>query len=213
MLISFRAIYNYDNTIFDDLHIPPDMDKDTLVNLILLRLAELTVIYNEPETLKFYIDQWSATRNRVWSKLWDLANEEYDPLDNYNRTDTITTNHGHKIVMDHSKTLSETGSGTSTDNTQRQDYVYGYNSESRAHSEDADITDRAGYNNSNNTTDTGQDVHTNSGTDTETRHGKGNIGVTTYGKMIGEELELRPKLDIYNYIVEEIKCEFCVMVY
>ena len=64
-----------------------------------------------------------------------------------------------------------------------------------------------------NTTESGQDVHTNMGTDTETRHGKGNIGVTTYGKMISEELELRPKLDIYKFIVTEFKEQFCVMVY
>lgn len=245
MLVSIRAIYNWDSTIFDDFVIPSEMDKPTLIGLIMKELAELSIVYSDPVTLKTYINLWSVTRNRVWEKLWDLATEEYDPLDNYNRTDTITTvhghkltvnkadtittAHGHKLTIDRTNTKNDTQYGTGNGSIAESNYVYGFNSESRTHEHDTDTSSTNNYSDTmngneygqdvqtNSGTDTetqyGEDVHTNSGTDTETRHGEGNIGVTTYGKMIGEELELRPKLDIYRYIVEEFKHEFCVMIY
>ena len=109
------------------------------------------------------------------------------------------------------KNSNETGSNTKNDN--RKDYVYGFNSNTKQPKDDTDLSETGSYTQTGNYTDTETNAHTHSGTDIETKHGKGNIGVTTYGKMIGEELELRPKLNIYNYIVAEFKCEFCVMVY
>lgn len=213
MLVSIRAVYNWDSSIFDNFVIPSEMDKPTLIGLIMKELAELSLVYSDPVTLKTYISIWSTTRNRVWEKLWDLATEEYDPLDNYNRTDTVTTVHGHKLTIDRTNTKNDTQYGTGNGSVAESNYIYGFNSESRTHEHDTDTASTNNYSDTMNEHEYGEDVHTNSGTDTETRHGKGNIGVTTYGKMIGEELELRPKLDIYKYIVEEFKHEFCVMIY
>ena len=213
MLISIVAIYNFDDTIFDDLQLPTDMNKETLVNMILLELGELSVYYSQPNILKFYIEHWSKSRLSVWQHLWDLAMEEYDPLDNYNRTDTITTDHGHKLIIDHAANNSKRDTGNNSRNDTNNKYVYGYNSSTRAPSEDNLLSETGNFTQNGTITEQEQDVHTNSGRDTETRHGKGNIGVTTYGKMISEELELRPKLDMYKFIVTEFKEEFCILVY
>ena len=213
MLISIVAIYNYDNTIFDELHVPEGMDKNNLIKMILFELGELSVLYSQPDFLKQYIEYWSACRLNVWQHLWDLSVEEYDPLDNYNKTDTITTDHGHKLVMDHSNTKGKTDSGSNSRSDTNNEYVFGYNSSTRAPSRDNVLSESGQFSQTGSETDAGQEVHTNSGRDIETRHGKGNIGVTTYGKMISEELELRPKLDMYRFLVTEFKEEFCVMVY
>ncbi len=213
MLVSIRAIYNWDNTIFDNFNVPSEMDKQTIIDMILHELAELTVVYSDPSTLKTYIRVWSATRVNVWDRLYALATEEYDPLDNYNRTDTITTDHGHVITM--AKSLNNTKSGTSTNTGSGNvsKFTYGYNASQRAPTDDITNSDSNTVTDNLTEAEQGLDTHTNSGRDIETRHGKGNIGVTTYGKMIEEELRLRPQLDIYKYIVEEFKHEFCVMVY
>ena len=213
MLISIIAIHNFDNSIFDDFDIPEGMNKETLINMILLELGELSILYSQPDVLKYYIKYWSNSRVSVWQHLWDLATEEYDPLDNYNRTDTVTTNHGHKLIIDHANSNTKNDSGSNTRNDTNHEYVFGYNSETRAPSKDNVLSETGSFSQTGTSTDTGQDVHTNLGTDVETRHGKGNIGVTTYGKMISEELELRPKLDMYKFIVTEFKEEFCIMVY
>ena len=213
MLISIVAIHNYDNTIFDDMEVPEGMDRDALINMIMLELGELSVYYSKPDVLKYYIKYWSNSRLNVWQHLWDLAMEEYDPLDNYNRTDTIITDHGHKLTIDHYNRKVTTDSGNNSRGDSNKEYVYGYNSSTKAPSKENQLTENGSYTQNGTDTDNGQDIHSNSGTDRETRHGKGNIGVTTYGKMISEELELRPILDMYRFIVTEFKEEFCIMVY
>ena len=42
---------------------------------------------------------------------------------------------------------------------------------------------------------------------------KGNIGVTTSQQMLEQELEVAPKLNIINYIVDSFKKRFCLLVY
>ena len=59
----------------------------------------------------------------------------------------------------------------------------------------------------------GQNIRQHSGSDVVVTEGEGNIGVTTYQKMMEEEMNIRPRLDIYHYIIEDIKKEFCVCVY
>lgn len=213
MLVSIRAIYNWDNTIFDNLVLPDEMDKQTLVDLLLIRLAELTVIYNQPDLLKTYIRLWSATRKPIWDRLWELANAEYNPLDNYDRTDTVNTTHGHKLTIDRANTVEGTSYGVDTNDDNSKDYVYGYNSSERTPTNEKEFDGTENYSNTMNKHEYGEDVHTNSGTDVEVTHGQGNIGVTTYQKMMTDEFEMRPKLDIYNYIIEEFKHEFCVVIY
>ena len=110
MLVSSMAIYNYDNNIFDTLVLPEGMERNTLINLILLETAELSVLYSDPATFKWFLGAWSRTRLSVWQHLWDLANEEYDPLDNYNRTDTNTIEHGHTLTMNKTNTSGKTES-------------------------------------------------------------------------------------------------------
>ena len=41
----------------------------------------------------------------------------------------------------------------------------------------------------------------------------GNIGVTTSQQMLEQELEIAPKLNIINYIVDSFKKRFCLLVY
>ena len=44
-------------------------------------------------------------------------------------------------------------------------------------------------------------------------HIHGNIGVTTSQQMLQSELEISEKLNIYDYIVQEFKRRFCILVY
>lgn len=44
-------------------------------------------------------------------------------------------------------------------------------------------------------------------------HIHGNIGVTTSQQMLQSELEISEKLNVYDYIVQEFKRRFCILVY
>ena len=191
------AVYTWDNTVLDNIALPEGMDSDILKNELLRDIGELSLLYSDPEYIKAYLGIFSRRRSPVWTKMWELANEEYNPIDNYKRTVTETTRHGHKEQIDYQDNSTITGN-TST-------RVFGFDS-SDSVGKDSASNQSTGQNN-------GQNIKQHSGNDVVITEGEGNIGVTTYQNMIEEEINVRPKLDIYQFIIEDIKKEFCVCVY
>lgn len=191
------AIYDYDDSVLDGLELPDDMDRTTLIKELLINTAELSVIYSDPEFLKDMIEYWSLSRIEVWNKLWELAREEYDPLVNYDRTETERLAHGKRIEVRYHDEKDASGD---TNNK-----VAGFNS--------VEQVDKSSSSTSYGIDTDGSNTEINSGTDVTSKTSKGNIGVTTYQQMMKEELEMRPRLNMYTYIIEEFKHQFCVLVY
>ena len=150
MLVSLMAVYNHDNTILDGLELPEEMERDTLISELLFETAELTLVYSNPDTLKEMIEYWSLTRIEIWNNLWKLAHEEYDPLVNYDRTETERIAHGKRVEV---RYHDEKDGSSSTNNR-----VFGFNSEESV-SKDSSST------NTGLDTD-GSNTEINSGTDT-----------------------------------------------
>lgn len=88
--MSLLGLYNWDNTILDGLIVPPNVDKDTVINNLLRECAELEVIYPQPEALKFFIGEWCKERISVWTKLESTLHYDYDPISNYDRNEEWT---------------------------------------------------------------------------------------------------------------------------
>lgn len=113
-----------------------------------------------------------------WQKLWATLSFEYDPLYNYDMTETSkdTT----------SGTHSDTRVETSTQNSEASNSssVYGFNSSAGQNSDAQTGTGTVTIN--NNDTDSG----TNSGTVEHTLSRKGNIGVTTSQQMLQSERDM-----------------------
>lgn len=101
VLLSINALYNYDETIFDDLVLPrpedidskaeiiadPEpLDKDLLIANILSELGELSLIYSDPATVKTMIRIWSAINKRPWLQLWETLLYSYNPIWNKDGT-------------------------------------------------------------------------------------------------------------------------------
>ena len=57
--LSILGLYQWDNTLFDPLTVPAGVDKQTVVNNILMDCAELEVLYSNPDTMKTAISIWS----------------------------------------------------------------------------------------------------------------------------------------------------------
>lgn len=103
-LLSLVAIYNYDNTVLEDLknYVPKHpsntdyavlnftpIDFDTLKSLILLRAAEMSLVYSDIDLFKFALRAWSAANKDVWQRLYDTLWYKYDPLFSKIRTYTL----------------------------------------------------------------------------------------------------------------------------
>ena len=194
--MSIMALYGWDNTLFDLLTLPDGLSKDDLIKNICSRLAELEVLYPNPEVMKTLIGVWSNASQYEWEKLYKTMLLAYDPIANYDRTETRYLNsHGNGSSADGgSDSFSGTGDGK----------VAGFNSPSV-------VTRDKNINNSTNTYGK-TNTETFSKSDTETSYIKGNIGVTTTQQMIEQERNVA-KFNLYDTITEEFKLRFCILVY
>lgn len=232
-LLTMMGLYNYDNTIFDNLILPDGVDKPTLVDNIILETAELECIYPTPVFLKTAIGLWSNVQFLTWDRVYTAMNLEYNPIENYDRQETETTTgtraHSGKDTTTRSGTVSETGSttastqGTASESGTTTNKIAGFDSTTLVDH------DSSTGSNTRQASDSSTGSSTRSGTDSSTQeltHGEqiadsgsrtsrihGNIGVTTSQQMLQSELDLAPNLNIYQYITADFRKRFCVEVY
>lgn len=89
-MISILALYNYDDTIFNELVLPEDADEQTIIDKILIDNAELSLVYTEPETVKMLIGNWSKIQSPNWARIMEALEAEYSPIENYDRYEDFT---------------------------------------------------------------------------------------------------------------------------
>ena len=232
-LLTVMGLYNYDNTIFDNLMLPDGVDKPTLVDNIILETAELECIYPTPVFLKTAIGLWSNVQFLTWDRVYTAMNLDYNPIENYDRQETETTTgtraHSGRDTTTRSGTVSETGSttgstqGTASESGTTTNKIAGFDSTTLVDH------DSSTGSNTRQASDSSTGSSTRSGTDSSTQeltHGEqiadsgsrtsrihGNIGVTTSQQMLQSELDLAPNLNIYQYITSDFRKRFCVEIY
>jgi hypothetical protein len=239
--LSVVDLYNVDETLFDNMALPPDFDTDanreTLINEILMRSKDFEALYPDADFMKTQIKFWSEARAFVWKKVYALTLLEYNPIENYDRMEESSET-GQNATERTGEAVSARAGSNSQDQSERR-----AESSSEAGSE-SNETKKAGFNTTTLETQSGQsgssnaqraatteNTTTGSGTTTETATGRtnenensnhnvlrtsrihGNIGVMTPGDMIRNELEIYPELNLIHRIVEDFVTSFCIMVY
>ena len=139
--LSIMGLYTADNTIFDYMVFPTefnDAEKENTIQSILFDLCNLEILYPNPNVMKNLIGVWSKKELPVWQRIHTASLIEYNPLENYNRTEKETVEDDHSDT--HSGTDTTTGNSNSTDT----------------------------HSGTDSTTGTSNSTDTNSGTDTNT---------------------------------------------
>lgn len=196
-ILSILGMYNYDHNLFNHLFLPDDMDRDLCVNAILRKCAELPLMWPDLPLMQSLMGYWSRQKKPTWERMWEVAHREYNPLENYDRMEEWD-DEGHDTK---STTGQQTGSGSYTDTNK----VAGYNSET--------LVNKDQSTGSNSGTQSASASETGANTNHREGRAHGNIGVVTSQQMLTEELNVAPRLDIYDWIAEEFKHEFCLLVY
>jgi hypothetical protein len=186
--MSILALYNFDNTLFDKIHLPADVVKENVINNLLFELAELEILYPNIDTMKAAIDYWSAKELPIWEKLSATTHFEYNPLNNAYRDETTTDTR--------TPNLTSTNSGTDTDT----EYTSAFNETTPTLAGKTDST-RGTAN-----TMTGTDVNKT------VTHLEGSIGVITPQNMIQQERAVS-EFNVIDYIINSFKNRFCIMKY
>lgn len=123
------SLYMLDSSVFDGLQLPtpptnptdyPDLyisgfslDRDALVDSILMETGEMDCIYPDPDFFKFAVTQWSKIELPVWQALYNTLFYKYNPL--WNKDGTIKESA--RDLTTNSSTGSKTRSGTKEDRT------------------------------------------------------------------------------------------------
>lgn len=119
--LTLIGLYNYDDSLFDDITLPSDIDSDLTVDAILHRGGQFEVIYPEYDFLKSSITSWFKRHYRTFDKWITALNIEYDPLNNYDRYEESTDNRAYSDneAGSHSQENShnEAGSTQGSENT------------------------------------------------------------------------------------------------
>lgn len=197
---SLLGLYQYDNTIFDELVLPEGMDKQLYINNLLMETAELEVLFSNPITMRSVIGIWSRAHMDSWQKMWNTTQLEYNPIENYDRQEEWTDNN-----KTNSKVQSKdvgTGKNRSTDISK----AAGFDSGNL-------VTSGQNDNDSNNeSTQIGNSEGNSSEELKHTGRVHGNIGVTTSQKMIEEERRVAD-WNMYEYLIDKFKQQFLLLVY
>ena len=191
-ILSVFGLYVSDPTIFDDMTLPEGVERDTLVDNLLLELGVFETLYPDADFIKAAIKVWSAKECPTWLELLKTTQYEYDPISNYDRTETFSTKRKGKN--------SDSGSGETSSNFVGK--TAAFNDPELKDKDGADSSGNNSYNSERNIDET----VTHTGTT------RGNIGVTTTQQMIEAQRNV-VKFNIYNHIIEAFKMRFCIMIY
>ena len=122
--ITLNAMQNYDNTLFDKLVFPTGIDRDLAIDRILNKSEEFEVLYSDFDYLKDRIGIWGEIWQRTFDKWIKALSIDYEPLNNYDRTEIFTDTHAREYAdgqSEKSKSSSNTATGSQSSSTTEQD--------------------------------------------------------------------------------------------
>ena len=117
MWMSIAGMYEYDNSLFDGLDIPSYTDEDhnthvidktTVINNIILKCAELEIIYPSVDTMKLAIGVWSAANQETWRKLIETQFIKFNPIWNVDAYEKETYGRGYTDEISYDSTNERT---------------------------------------------------------------------------------------------------------
>lgn len=205
--IPLMSLYNYDHSIFDGLSLPDGINKETLIDKIMIRGGEYESIYTSVPFLKSAITNWSDTHRHLIDKWLEVYNKDFEPLENYDRIENWAD--------DENNTTKGVGTTRGRDEAHAQGNVTGTNTVSAYNTNNLVNDNGTSQGNTTNTTSSTQtDSTTESNDTTHSKHSgrvHGNIGVTTSMQMYESFWTLMGEYgDIYNAIATLFLQDFVV---
>ena len=210
--ITLIGFNNYYENLWDLLSVPSGINKQELINNILLKGGEFEVLYSNPEFMKDMIGVWSSKRMHTMERWVKALSINYDPLENYDRREEWLDENKRSGKTDRTENASgydsSTSNGSGTTTNERSAFEA---SDYSPH--DKSSSTSSGSNVSNSTTKANGTINENeTGTNKRTGRAHGNIGVTTSQQMLESELKIA-RWNLYDEIADLFLSEFCIYTY
>ena len=212
-LIGFHNWLAAENdTLFANLTLPEGIDKEVLINNILLRGGEFEVLFSDPYTMKEAIGVWSSKWGWTFSKWIKAINMEYNPLENYDRMETWDESE----KGNNKGTTANTNEGKTTDTSsstgEMENSVSAFDSSSFSPHDKSESSNKTDATTNIKASNNGSSENEYSNTATRTGRAHGNIGVTTSQQMLQSELDVA-LFNLYDQITDIFLREFVIPVY
>lgn len=203
--ITLAGFYNYNSSLFDDIKLSPLIDKETLINNIVLEGSEFEVLYSNYEFFKRTSEHFFTLNYDLYNRWAEDLAKEYEPLENYDRQEHWTD----KFDGKEDTTSSSNSNDVSDGNTNQIQKISSFDSSELVNDS---ANSGSAHNEANNTSNaTGEQLQDNLATHDGRVHG--NIGVTTSQQMLDAELELRQKWQLIKIITDMYLSEMTIRVY
>lgn len=171
-------------SLWDGFTIPSGIDRNVLVDSIILRGGEFEVLYADPEFYKQAINAFFRKHNRTFTKWYEALQIEYNPLENYDRLEEWNDKATGKSNDKSSGSVTNKVSAYNTSNLQT------------VSKDDTTASSDTSMENENK----------------RTGRAHGNIGVTTSQQMLQSELDINA-WNLYEHIADLFCDELTIMVY
>lgn len=172
------------NNLFSNITLYSKIDKDVCINAILDKNALLEPCYAEYDFLKLKIEQFFLKYYNNFAKIYEVTIIDYEPLENLHRKETETREN--KYTRD--SVSNQNNSSNSTDTNKVSPF------DTNTFINDSQL--------SNDTTNTNKTIDDIDDLTNENiiRTSDGSIGVMTSQAMFNQEIEVRLKHNVYDYI-------------
>ena len=94
------ALSRKNESVFDLMDLPTGINKNDVVDNIILESGDFEVLYPDPEFLRLSIGVWSRKHYRTFLKWITALNIEYNPLENYDRMESWGDSADNKRTLD-----------------------------------------------------------------------------------------------------------------
>ena len=203
--LTLIGLYKYNPAVFSNLTLPAAIDEETFIDSLLLEYGECPLIYPDYDFMKLAIGAWCRKWYSNIERIATALNSEYNPIHNYDKTETWTENE----TNENNRGLTNNTDTTYSEDSTNENVVSAYN-ESAYQPDNKDIGD------TESTTNIETKVEENENKERQnTRTGRvyGNIGVTESSAMVKNELDLRTNNNLYHILSEMFYKEFCLYVF
>lgn len=222
--LTVMGMYNYDNTLFDEMVLPDGLDRENVIPNIIMECAELEVLYPNIIVFKMAIGHWSKKNLPVWEKMKATTEFDYNPIQNLKRDEiwedessgSRTTSGDEDGGRDtHGETISNSQNGGSDSTEQKVSAYDSSNYQPReqnttTYGQTNNVDGNSTLNETFNRTYGENEGHNENVT--RKGHSEGSIGVITTQTMIKQEREVS-QFNIIDFIINDFKHRFCLLIY
>lgn len=196
MNLTLIGMYNYDNTLFDELTLPAEVDKQTFIDNLLFKSGEFELLYPSADFMKPMIKIWSLKWLPTFEK-WIVGQKAtWNPIENYDRYEESDD---HDESEGHGDDSTDANGGGST--------------ESKTSAFDSSTYQPESYD--ENTTNSHSESETNTNGTSDRHHEShihGNIGVTQASDMLRSFYDIST-WNLLDHMADVFINEFCIKVF